>query len=194
MSTMNIELQTQQAFRTIMRAMGYPGTIQRLRDHRPRKTRAANLQLIAETLLDQDVTFCVIDNQDTCQLEDILHDRTSSPVTELSHADLIIVASGASKGKLLEAKRGIPEYPDRSATVLFCVESLADGSAGDFLVRLTGPGIPAEKYIQIQGLDHKELSHLRKLNSGYPLGVDSIFIDQNDCVMCIPRSVKIEMR
>lgn len=194
MNAMNIEIRTQQAFRAIMRAMGYPGTIQRLAHHGPRKTGAANLQLLAETLLDQDATFCVIGDHGTCGLEDILHERTNSPVTELSLADLIIVASGASRGKLLAAKTGIPEYPDRSATVLFSVESLADGSAGDFLVRLTGPGIPGEKYVQIQGLDHEELRHLRELNSGYPLGVDSIFVDKNDRIMCIPRSAKIQLR
>ncbi len=152
------------------------------------------MQLLAETLLDQDVTFCVIGDHGTNELEDILHERTNSTATELSLADFIIVMPGPSKGKLLAAKTGVPEYPDRSATVLFSVESLVGGSAGDFHVRLTGPGVPGEKYIQIQGLDHEVLCQLRELNSSYPLGVDSIFIDQNDRIMCIPRSAKIQLR
>ncbi len=191
---MNIEIQTQQAFRTVMRAMGYPGTIQRLSARRSRTTGTEKLQLLAETLLDQDVTFCVVGAQDTREMEDILRARTNSSAVELSLADLIIVTTGTSKGKLLDAKKGIPEYPDRSATVLYSVESLADGSPGDFHVRLTGPGIPDEKYVRIQGLDHGELGHLQELNSGYPLGVDSIFVDQKDNIMCIPRSAKIQVR
>jgi len=177
-----------------MQAMAYPGTIHHLNNHIPRTTGIENLQLLAETLLDQDVTFCVIGDYGTCEIEDILHGRTNSPPTDLSLADFIILTSGSSKGKLLAAKTGIPEYPDRSATVLISVESMADGCASDFLVRLTGPGIADEKYIQIHGLDHEELCHLRELNNGYPLGVDSLFVDKNDCIMCIPRSTKIQLR
>ncbi len=191
---MNMEIQTQQAFRTIMRAMSYPGTIHHLANHNSRKIGTTSLQLVAEALFDQDVAFCVIGDHETRELEDILCKRTNSTVTELSIADFIIVTKGVSTGKLLSAKTGIPEYPDRSATVLFSIESLADGSASDFLVRLTGPGILGEKYIQIHGLDHEELCHLRELNSGYPLGVDSIFLDQQDRIMCIPRSAKIQLR
>jgi len=191
---MNMEIQTQQAFRSVMRAMGYPGTIHHLDNHPARKTRSASLQLIAETLFDQDVTFCVIGDHGTSELEDVLHKRTNSPITELLIADFIIVSAGSSRGKLLSAKTGVPEYPDRSATIIFCVESLADGGPGDFLARLTGPGILGEKYIQIRGLDHEELCHLRELNNGYPLGVDSIFVDLQDCIMCIPRSARIQLR
>jgi len=191
---MDHEIQTQQVFRTIMRAMGYPGTIHRLLNHPSHKTRTSSLQLVAETLFDQDVTFCVIGDQGMRELEDILHKLTNCPVTEPSLADFLVMTSPASGGKLLTAKTGIPEYPDHGATVLFSVESLADGSASDFLVRLTGPGILGEKYIQIQGLDREELCHLRELNSGYPLGIDSIFIDQQGCIMCIPRTAKIQLR
>jgi alpha-D-ribose 1-methylphosphonate 5-triphosphate synthase subunit PhnH len=191
---MNLENQTQVAFRTIMQAMGFPGTIHRLRNHRPRKRGGQNVLLLAETLFDQDVTFCVVGEQGTSELEDQLHERTRSSVTELSLADFVIVTSGSSKGKLLGAKTGVPEYPDRSATVLFSVESLAGGSANNFFASLTGPGIPGETYIQIGGLDLEELRHLKGLNSSYPLGVDSIFIDQNDRIMCIPRSSRIELR
>jgi alpha-D-ribose 1-methylphosphonate 5-triphosphate synthase subunit PhnH len=194
MTPMNIEIQTQQAFRTIMQAMGFPGTIHRFVNHHPLKTGATNLQLVAETLLDQDVTFCIIGDHGRSEFEDILHKQTNSQVTELSIADFILVTAGTSRGKLLSAKTGIPEYPDRSATVLFSVTSLSEGSASDFFVRLTGPGISGEKYIRIQGLDHEELYHLKKLNCGYPLGVDSIFIDQQDCIMCIPRSAMIQLR
>jgi alpha-D-ribose 1-methylphosphonate 5-triphosphate synthase subunit PhnH len=189
---MNSELQTQQVFRTVMRAMGNPGGIYRLGDHRARKT--GSLQLVAETLFDQDVTFCAVGDPPASEIEDMLYERTKSPVTDLSLADFIIVTGGTSKGRLLAAKRGTPEYPDRGATVLFSVESLTDGNAGDFLARLSGPGISSEKYIQIRGLDCDELHHLRELNGGYPLGVDSIFIDKKGCIMCMPRSTKIQLR
>ena len=194
MYTMNTEIQTQQAFRTIMRAMGYPGSIQRLGNPLHRRAGTANLQLVAETLLDQDVTFCVVGDKGMCELEEILHERTNSPLSEISLADLIIVTSSSSRGKLLTAKTGTPEYPDRNATVLFSVETLADGSDRNFLIRLTGPGIQGEKYIKMKGLDYEELRHLSELNCGYPLGIDSIFVDQIDRVMYVPRSAKIELK
>ena len=190
MRTMKTELQTQLSFRTIMRAMANPGSIHRLDGG----METAALRLVAETLFDQDVTFCVIGDRRTRELEDRLYERTKSPVAELPLADFIVVTGGAGRGQLLAAKTGTPEYPDRGATVIFSVDTLADGSENDFFVRLSGPGIPGQKHLRIQGLDHDELIQLQELNRGYPLGVDSIFVDTKDCITCIPRSVKIQLR
>ncbi len=191
---MNLEFETQQVFRIVMQAMGNPGSIYSLDNHGAREMHTSTLELLAETLFDQDVTFCVIGDQGTNEFEGRVYERTKSPVTALSLADFIIVTGGASNRGLLDAKRGTPEYPDRGATILFNIETLEEGSTSDFLARLNGPGIAGEKYIQMQGLDHEELDHLRELNSGYPLGVDSIFVDKKDRIMCLPRSTKIQMR
>jgi len=191
MTPMNTELQTQQVFRTVMRAMSNPGTIYRCDAGKQGMTA---LQLIAETLFDQDVTFCVIGDDQAGELEDWVYERTKSPMAEPSRADFIIVTGGSSRGRLLSAKRGSPEYPDDSATVLFSVEALASGTDGDYSARLSGPGILDTKLIRIEGLDHGDLRQLQAMNSAYPLGIDSVFIDAHGRMLCLPRSTKIEVR
>ncbi len=190
---MSVELETQQAFRTIMRAMADPGSIHRLGSYEM-ASGAAGLELIAETLFDQDVTFCVIGEHHAGELGDRLYERTKSRMTEPSLADFIIIGAGEGKGRLLAANRGTPESPDRGSTALFSVESLAEGSSGDFSLHLSGPGIPGERYLQIRGVAHGALRDLREVNSQYPLGVDSIFVDNKDCIACIPRSSRIRVR
>ncbi len=189
---MKTELETQHVFRTIMRAMANPGAIHRLGDFAS-TPGTDGVQLLADTLLDQEVTFCVIGDHRASELEDRLYERTKSRITDLSLADFIIV-TGGGKGRLLAANRGTPEYPDRGSTVLFGVDSLIEGSPSDFSVHLSGPGIPGERYVKIHGIAPDMIRHLRELNSEYPLGVDSIFVDNKDCITCIPRSSQIKLR
>ena len=190
---MKTELETQQAFRSILQAMANPGIIRRLGNDGS-IAASASLELLAETLLDQDVTFCVLGDESASELENRIYELTKSPKTELSHADFIFVTGRENNNRLLAANRGLPEYPDWGATIVFSVESLAEGSRDQYTVCLSGPGIPDARYVRIRGLDPEALRHLKELNSRYPLGVDGIFADNKDCIVCIPRSSKISVR
>ncbi|MCL5423135.1 MAG: phosphonate C-P lyase system protein PhnH, partial [Nitrospirae bacterium] len=95
------------------------------------------------------------------------------------------------------------EYPDTGATVIYSINSLSlippippfvkGGMRGNLRITLKGPGINGEITPFIGGIKKDEFHYLKEINSEYPLGVDSIFIDAENRIMCIPRSTKIEV-
>ncbi len=172
---------TQNTFSVLLQAMSHPG---RIYSNSP-------LLYVLRTLLDQEVGFCAIGTEKE-YLETNVAELTGCPITEVSKADFIIVPGWESKGEILKAKRGTLEYPDTGATVIYAVESLRDRDNGKTIALLTGPGIRNE--VALSGLGRGELSHIREINSEFPLGIDCIFADSENRIMCIPRSTKLEVR
>jgi alpha-D-ribose 1-methylphosphonate 5-triphosphate synthase subunit PhnH len=112
--------------------------------------------------------------------------------------------SGESNGEILKAKRGTLEYPDTGATVIYSICSLSQippspplvkgGIRGDLKLTLKGPGINGEISPFLSGVSKREFLYLKEINSEYPLGIDSVFIDSANRIMCIPRSTRIEVK
>jgi alpha-D-ribose 1-methylphosphonate 5-triphosphate synthase subunit PhnH len=112
--------------------------------------------------------------------------------------------SGESNGEILKAKRGTLEYPDTGATVIYSICSLSQippypplvkgGIRGDLRLTLKGPGINGEISPFLSGVSKREFLYLKEINSEYPLGIDSVFIDSANRIMCIPRSTTIEVK
>jgi alpha-D-ribose 1-methylphosphonate 5-triphosphate synthase subunit PhnH len=82
--------------------------------------------------------------------------------------------------------QGTPEYPDRSATVIAIVESLAEGPA----MILSGPGIAGMAELRITGLPGDFVNQWRANRAVFPLGVDLIFAT-SDAIVGLPRSTRI---
>ncbi|MBU4320319.1 MAG: phosphonate C-P lyase system protein PhnH, partial [Nitrospinae bacterium] len=119
---------------------------------------------------------------------------TGSRTANIEDADFVIIPSGGSDGAILHAKRGSLEYPDTGATVIYVVEYLDDRDNGKTIALLKGPGIRNDIAPVIHGLGKNELSHIKEINSEFPLGIDCIFIESANKIMCIPRSTRIEVR
>ena len=151
---------------------------------------------VLQTLLDHEVGFCVIGTGKE-YLETTISELTRCPVKDISDADFIIVSDGESNGEILKA-RGTFEYPDTGATVIYVVGSLDDRDNDrdnkKTIALLKGPGIRNDIASVIHGLGKNELSHIKEINSEFPLGIDCIFIDSANKIMCIPRSTRIEVR
>lgn len=167
-------LRRQRVFRKLLNAMAFPGSVQEL--------EGGCLNSLLDTLLDRWVSFWCDESLVSLCLQ------TGAVPSSLEDADFVI-SSYSLVGKIERLKRGKPEYPDRSATVIRLVESLDEGMS----VRLRGPGIKDYAFIRVKGMQVEEFLELSKVNSFFPLGVDLILLDR-DCRLCaVPRSVKLEV-
>jgi alpha-D-ribose 1-methylphosphonate 5-triphosphate synthase subunit PhnH len=193
---------TQKTFRTILQAMSHPGRVYRLEQEsevRSQKSDKYNLSSVfyplfsvLQTLLDHEVTFNVFGHQRE-EWEYRIIRATGSRTANIEEADFVIIPSGGSDGAILHAKRGSLEYPDTGATVIYSVHPLSARDNGGVRVTLKGPGINGEITPFIGGIKKDEFHYLKEINSEYPLGVDSIFIDAESRLMCMPRSTKTEV-
>ncbi len=186
---------TQKTFRTLLQAMSHPGRVYSVSQESGVNSRELEsvLILVIQTLLDHEVGFCVIGTGKE-YLETTISELTRCPVKDISDADFIIVSDGESNGEILKAKRGSLEYPDAGATVIYVVEFLNDRDNGKPIALLKGPGIRNDIAPVIHGLGQNELFHIKEINSEFPLGIDCIFINGANRIMCIPRSTRIEVR
>lgn len=182
-------LLTQQTFRVLLQAMSHPGKVYSLN----LKSESGLISVI-KTLLDQEVTFYLADSL-IGELEQTIIKATGSRPAGIEDADFLIIPSGNSNGLILRAKRGVIEYPNWGATFIYYVTSLSlfikAGMREDLRIILKGPGINGEIKPFIGGIKKEEFDYLKEINSEYPLGVDSIFIDGANRIMCIPRSTRI---
>ncbi|WP_333654851.1 phosphonate C-P lyase system protein PhnH [Dissulfurispira sp.] len=197
MQTYGEYLITQKTFRALLQAMSHPGRVYNIGDFISdspiRPFTHSPLMLVLQTLLDHEVGFRVIGTGKE-YLETTISELTRCPVKDISDADFIIVSDGESNGEILKAKRGSLEYPDTGATVIYVVEFLNDRDNGKPIALLKGPGIRNDIAPVIHGLGQNELFHIKENNSEFPLGIDCIFIDGANRIMCIPRSTRIEVR
>jgi len=181
--------QTQAIYRELLQCMSRPGTVQIL----PGSIRhlwGTGMEAIAATLLDNEVSFSVLDD-DRCaeKIEEISLGRR----VQCDRADFLFIPAGDSQGQVCQAKRGEPEYPDMGATIIYQVEQLA-ASSSEKQITLTGPGIEEAMHPSIVGIPLQELAHLAEINSEYPLGVDVLLVDHDNRVMAIPRSTHVQLK
>lgn len=182
-------------FRAILEAMSRPGGIVQLPAAVPGQARMVYLFHILETLLDQESSHYLIDGEGSMQLDRTLYEATKSPRVRLEEADFIIAPYGSTKGAITRAKRGRPEYPDLSATVIYLIDSLSCDRESIVTCCLQGPGIADRMALpSMEGFDQRELFQLSTVNRDFPLGVDALFVDPDGRLMAIPRSTQIHLK
>ncbi len=179
---------TQTIYRQLLQAMSRPGRLCSM----PAGEYWPSARLsVAETLLDHEVGFHILGGPDAQYWTDEIFAATKADRRNLPEADYIFLSGPDSGGRVREAKRGEPEYPDRSATLIYVLPA-AEGQRSS-PVRLRGPGICGEIAPEFDPLPESEWRLLSELNSEFPLGVDSLFL-LGDCqVMGLPRSTRIRI-
>ncbi|WP_321372453.1 phosphonate C-P lyase system protein PhnH [uncultured Desulfuromusa sp.] len=173
-------------FRLLLQAMSRPGKIFQMPDA-VGTTFITGLMRLLDSILDQQSSFHLINNN--AELQHKIKKTTGARFAEAASADFLFALSGNSQGKIMVAKRGRPDLPNDGATIVFGVERLTDGSE-ETGIKLTGPGIKDAIYPHIEGWGNEELEQLQTVNAEFPLGVDCIFLDQRNRLMCIPRSTR----
>ncbi|MBC7923113.1 MAG: phosphonate C-P lyase system protein PhnH [Ferruginibacter sp.] len=180
---------SQRHFRIIMDSMARPGKLNRLHDvviHPPPEINPASA-LVGLALLNADVSC--FSPADAEAVAAYFVANTASRLQPAAEADFLFLRGDAASGALAQAKTGTLAYPDTGAFVVIDVVQLSKQPVADALVlRLAGPGVPGEETVFVRGLNADLLAAIRDKNAEYPLGVDAILTDQEDRILCLPRS------
>lgn len=175
----------QQTFRALLTAMSRPGTVFQL----PEETGAAPLQLIAEALVDHEVTFAAL--PDTPEITDAVLRQTGSRIDAPEEADYVFCQAHTLAEAIERCKEGTPEYPDASATVVCEVEDLADDATGEGAMVLSGPGIRGEARVRVAGLTPEAKKAFQEKNAWPPLGADLVLVERSGRLVCLSRYTKL---
>lgn len=183
----------QRHFRSVLDSMARPGRINRL--HPVALTPPAGLHTgtayLAFALLNADVSFQLALPAEA--IETYLRANTGSRPAAPSEADFIVMSGHGDAALINTAKPGIPSYPETSATALIQVEQLGKSSAtGGLQLTLEGPGIEHREIVFVTGLNARLLEARKTRNTEFPLGVDFVLISNDECVLCLPRTTRVE--
>ena len=191
---------TQSVFRILLNAMSRPGRIYEMEPfiggwNFPVAggfgNEGAFLVPVLMTFLDREVSFCVTGDKGTAKE---IAEFTGSHISVTGDADFVIVPHGGKSRTVFDAKRGVMKYPDEGATIIFCVERLSEEIEAILRLELRGPGIADTRRLSIAGIDPETFTCLNEVNSEFPLGVDSFFVDKEGRLAAIPRSTAIEVK
>lgn len=180
---------SQETFRAVLSAMSRPGRIVDVPDMaEPPAPIMPGAAAVLLTLVDYDTALWLDNVAARPSVIDYLKFHTGAPQTDsAAAADFALVADAKSLLPLSTFKSGTEEYPDRSATLIVQVESLASDRGW----ALRGPGIETAAALYAAPLPSDFLAQLRTNAAGYPCGVDIIFVAGNS-IAALPRSTRVE--
>lgn len=184
----------QSIYRKMVDSTSRPGNIEDLRREAGLVETIAgcspSLLVMAQTLLDQEVTFNIISSQ-ADHAAKIINQLTYAKQTETGEADYIFILQDAERGSLEEAieqaKPGTLKNPHRSATIITEVDSVISGDP----LFLTGPGIEGTETVFVEIKNHRWMEARLEKNREFPLGVDLMFIDSSHQLLSVPRTTQI---
>jgi alpha-D-ribose 1-methylphosphonate 5-triphosphate synthase subunit PhnH len=167
-------------FRAILEAMAHPGRIVRLAGASAPAPASPALATALLALADPTTPVHLAGRHDTADLRQWLAFHTGAPTGPRAGA---VFAAGdwAALGPLADYDAGLPEYPDRSATLIVEVPQLANTG-----LRLTGPGIEHEAHLSLP-----EGAAFRWNAARFPLGLDFLFTC-GDRLAALPRTTRVE--
>ena len=184
----------QRAYRKTLDSMSRPGLINNIRNQADK----VNMEIscfdstfvLVLMLFDTEVKFKVCSEREV-EMAKLINQLTYAKATEAENADYIFVLNDAKPEDLEKAFRmaspGDLLDPHKAATIIIEVDSVSN----DQYLTLTGPGIEKEHYINVKTIyDWVDLR--AEKNSEYPLGIDLIFTDWDDNILCLPRTTQIE--
>lgn len=180
----------QRVFRSLMKAMSNPGTIQDIGEQAEKFGEGyAPLTAVGCTLLDNEEIAYVGKNP---VLSSELHDLTLCRRGALEEADFIFLSSEMNYGSLEQilrnVKKGSYSDPQDSATlVILCGEI-----RGDVPVTVKGPGVNGALTIRVSKYLETILFLRQSLDIEYPLGTDLIFVTPEGEIICFPRLCRAE--
>ena len=177
-------LDSQRVFRCVLQATAHPGKLFALPP-----TGVAPWEAVALTLLDHEVSFCVVGGP-MVGAEGRIARLTGSRAVPPSEAGFALVAGG-SGGEISGLERGSLERPETGATAIFAIDRLSN--AGPVTMKLSGPGVPGERTLGVDGLSVGEVEGIRASRQDYPLGVDVYLVDRTGQVAGLPRSTRLEV-
>lgn len=187
---------SQQYFRLLMDSMAQPGRINTLYalDVAPPQGLNKASALVAISLLNADVSFCSTSANQTEITQYILLNTSASPV-DITTADFIFIEGSSDGVEIRDVKTGTLPYPEEGASLVINVEAVrAQADGAGLTITTSGPGVQSPTSFYIKGLNEDILKNFTSVNSEFPLGIDAIFADNDNNIVCIPRSNKISWK
>lgn len=167
-------------FRILMQAMARPGTIHPLRLVTPPAPLGAAAASALLLLADPTTALHLAGPADCAAVRDWTRFHSGAPLSSAAGAQLAL----GRWPDLLPLERfdiGLPDYPDRSATLIVELDRLEASGP-----RLTGPGIRDHARLSLPALEPFRANHAL-----FPMGLDLIFTC-GDQLACLPRSTIVE--
>ena len=183
----------QKHYRILLDSMARPGKINLL--SLPGLTPPAGMHgagvLTGFALLNADVGFAAF-GPERDSITDYLILNTSGRPVGHALADFLFLPGEKEWSEIKELKVGTLSYPEDSATLVIAVKEISPLPIAEALsITLKGPGVEGEKKIYVRGLHHSIPETLQFLNLEFPLGLDAILTDEEDRIVCIPRTSKM---
>jgi alpha-D-ribose 1-methylphosphonate 5-triphosphate synthase subunit PhnH len=152
------------AFRAIMNAIAKPGLIFEIDGAQPPKELSRAAGCVILTLCDPDTPIALMSSCDTDDVRNWITFHTGAPIVSPAKAHF---AAGTwdEMHPLVQFRQGVPQYPDRSATLIIECDDLQNVGA-----TLRGPGIQDTRSLSLP-----ETGAFRQNAAQFPLGVDFLF-------------------
>lgn len=180
-------LDAQATFRCLLAAIAYPGRIVLAPERLPVPPAPllAPAYAAALTLLDFETPLWLDEALATPAVIHSLRLQCGCPMAAQAQARFALLAGQGVP--LVSFNQGTPEYPDRSATLIWQVDELRS----DRGVRLTGPGIRDASRLHVETLPTDFWAQWGMNHRQFPLGVDVVFV-ATDRIAALPRSVEVQ--
>lgn len=175
----NAPIDAAHAFRAALEVMARPGRIETVCGARPPEPLSLAAGILALTLLDSTTGLYLAPSWSGDAVRDWLRFHTGAPAAPRAEA-MYAIGPWAELGPLGAYQVGVPEYPDRSATLIVELPELTAEGA-----RLTGPGIETEAHLSLPETAAFEVN--ARL---FPLGLD-FFFTSGDRLAALPRTTKV---
>jgi alpha-D-ribose 1-methylphosphonate 5-triphosphate synthase subunit PhnH len=168
------------AFRAALEAMARPGTVWPVEGALAPAPLSVAAGVLLLTLCDGTTPLHLAPALDTPVLRDWVTFHTGAPLVSAEQARFAL-GSWADLTPVTRFAIGLPDYPDRSATLIVEMTALTPTNA-----RLTGPGIATEARLALP-----EIAAFRANRALFPMGFD-IYLTCGNHLAGLPRSTKVE--
>lgn len=187
-AALNSSQQSARAFRVILDALARPGKVSQLPRLIGSSVPAFATSLTVLLSLGDHLTSIYLDHEfRVTAVEKLLRFHTGSQlVQERERTDFAVLNAARAEIGLERWKRGDPEYPDQSATLIIQTTSLNQGAP----VQFAGPGIQSSTTVRIANVRPSFWEARAAVNAIAPLGIDLIFVTPSEILGC-PRSTRV---
>jgi alpha-D-ribose 1-methylphosphonate 5-triphosphate synthase subunit PhnH len=178
-------LEAQATFRCLLEAIAHPGRVVMAPEGLPAPPAPllAPAYAIALTLLDFETPLWLAPSMAAPAVIETLRLQCGCPIVGQAEARFALLAR--ADAPLAAFQQGTPEYPDRSATLIWQVAGLESGRGA----RLTGPGIRTGTRLRVDGLPDDFWAQWAVNHGRFPLGVDVVFVTAHR-LAALPRSIE----
>lgn len=168
------------AFRASLDAMARPGTLHKVAGAAPPAPLSPAAGALILTLADTTTGIHLAPSHDVPGLRDWITFHTGAPIVAPGQA-VFALGDWAALQPLDRFPIGRADYPDRSATLIVELPTLAASGA-----RLMGPGIRDSAQLSLP-----EVAAFARNAQLFPLGLD-FFFTAGDTLAALPRTTKVE--